>query len=380
MEEKYKYIIDKYKSIYKITENELISKFTTLNIGGPARIFIEVNNILKDGISLERVSREQELESQIQMQTNDIVSLLNDLKENSINYYILGAGSDVLFSDDLFDGVIIKVTSKDIFTLNKLTPSNESHTGEHMVRHMKLTNNNNNRDLDFESINFVENKENPEYLYADAGVMMPFLIPTTLNKGLTGLQWFSYIPASVGGATYNNIHGGKHMLSEYIEKVILIEESGIVKVLNNKDMEFHYDASRIQKTRELVLGVIFKLYKENEDIIQKAKDFSNKWIGQKANIQPKERSAGSTFKNLTEEQRQQLGLETNAAGYLIQECGLKGYSIGDAQIYINHGNFFINKGRATGKDYKELIDYAIMKVNEKYGIILDPEIKFINFK
>lgn len=372
----YELIVKKYSDIFQIKEYAEIAPLTTLNIGGKARILILVQNIFNKD-QLNNIHKVNDIEELIKNTDIKLSELILDLEKNNIKYFILGAGSDVLFSDNLFEGVIVKITSRDTILLEDIPSREETYDNNGMTRYSKAESE--QKSLNFDAISFEETKKNPKYVYADSGVMMPYLINYTLGQGLTGLQWFGYIPSSVGGSVYNNIHGGKMMLSEYIEYVVLLNKNNMVELVKNKDMDFHYDHSRVQISGELVLGVVFKLFKADENEILKAKNFYKEWIEQKANIQPQQRSAGSTFKNLTNEQKEKLNLPTNAAGYLIQEAGLKGYSIGDAQIYENHGNFFINKGNAKAQDYKALIEFAIEKIKDKYGITLEPEIKFVNF-
>ena len=136
---------------------------------------------------------------------------------------------------------------------------------------------------------------------------------------------------------------------------------------NPNDIEFSYRFSSFKKT-EFIISANFILKKENPKVIQEKKNNANK--GRKTNQPLKYRSAGSVFKNP----------KNYAAGYLIDQVGLKGTKIGDAEISNHHANFFINHGKASSNDVLELIDLAKTKVKEKFNIKLELEIQMMGFK
>jgi UDP-N-acetylenolpyruvoylglucosamine reductase len=386
MEERLNAIYNKYKDIFDIKQDEPIRKYTTLRLGGNARLFVFVKDVFSDDI-YSRIAATKSIDAFISLITSTplpLQSLLHDIYSLHIPYYILGGGSDVLFSDDVYEGIVIKISCSHSFDLPAIAVTNPQMNtpAESFVRHKKVTETNQKHDLSFSDLQFAEDHSSPLYVYVEAGKMVSVFIIETLRKNLSGMHWFSHIPASIGGGVFNNIHGGSIFFSEYIDYVVVLRHDKAdwkIVAVTHDEMHFAYDHSLIQEGEDIVLGVLFKLYRQSDEEILKAKSFSETWIGQKIQVQPKAFSAGSTFKNLTEEQQEKLGLPTNSAGYLIDQMGLKGKKIGGAQIFEEHGNFFINADNASSNDFKALMDYAIESVKNKYGIVLEPEIKVVNF-
>ena len=378
----YKKILKEYDDVFTVQEYEPIKNHTTVKLGGLARLFITVRNIFPEETkqAIQQANTIASVLSIFEESTNNLTRCIADIQKYNLPYHIIGGGSDSLFASKPYDGIVIKLSGIHAYEL----PSTKAEPLEemfplHIARHTKVLDTKQKHDLSFDDLYFTENHDNPTYFFAEAGCGISYLIPFTLSKNLSGLHWFSHIPASVGGALYNNIHGGKIMFSEYIAYVAILDKDGKIAIMKREDMEFGYDTSYLQKHKAIALGAIFVLYTQNDIEIQKAKDFSRQWISQKILVQPQAYTAGSTFKNITEEERFRIDVPSNSAGYLIDKAGLKGYQIGGAKIYEEHGNFFINTGDATSEDYKKLIEYAIEKVEEKFGVRLEPEIKFFNF-
>lgn len=181
------------------------------------------------------------------------------------------------------------------------------------------------------------------------------------KNSLSGLERLSGIPGSIAGAVVMN--AGAY--GDYIADIVSSVEvwcDGKIYVLTNKELDFGYRTSRFNHTNEVILSVTLELAKTNQLLINKVmKDVKTK----RQNSQPTESSLGSVFKRYLD----------NGAGYYIENCGLKGWQIGGCSISDKHANFIINNGGGTSQDYMDLMCLAENKVKEKYGIILEREVR-----
>ena len=257
---------------------------------------------------------------------DELIKLLKYLKDNNIKYMILGNGSNTIFSSKTYDGVIINLSN-----LNK----------------MKIDGNK---------------------IFVEAGYQLIKLSIDAMNNNLSGLEFASGIPANVGGAIYMNAGAYKSDMSEIIEEVTFLDENYELKTLRKDELNFSYRHSLFQEKNYIIISAILKLTSGNKEEIKALMD---KRKQRRVESQPLEYpSAGSVFRNPSED---------IFAGKLIEDLGLKGYSIGDAKISEKHANFIINNGNATGEDIKALISLIKEKVKEKYNIDLIVEQKFVNF-
>lgn len=257
---------------------------------------------------------------------NNISSLkqvIKYLKDNRLKYMILGRGSNLIFNLDYYDGVIIKLDE-----LNELK-----------IDGTKIT--------------------------VGAGYSLIKLAMQTANLGLSGLEFASGIPGSVGGAVYMNAGAYKSDMSAVIKEVEVLTPNLEIKTLSNEDLKFSYRTSFLKNNRGYVcLNATLELKEgEKEEILSLIKDRSDRRIESQPLEYP---SAGSVFRNP----------DGDFAGRLIEELNLKGYNINGAEISTKHANFIINKGNCTGKDLVELINLVKSKVKDEYNIdlILEQEI------
>lgn len=255
----------------------------------------------------------------------DIEHVLNYAKEKKITVTVIGNGSKILVSDGGIRGIVIKMAG----TLD----------------HVRF---------------------DGKHVNAGSGLMLPKLLTLTLERGLSGLEFSAGIPGTVGGATVMN--AGTHIgsMSDIIEAVTIMDMPNCsIRVLSKYHCGFGYRKSVFQKKKIIVLGVLLQLKKNSPENI---KEKVNMLIRKRLNTQPLSLpSAGSVFKNPP-------GFY---AGKLIEDAGLKGFRIGDAQISTVHANFIVNLGKAIAKDVVKLIKIIQRRVKEKYGITLIPEILFI---
>lgn len=276
-------------------ENESLKNHTTFKVGGKADV-------------LAMPDEEKQLSE-----------LIKYLKNENIKYYILGKGSNVIFNDEGFKGVIVKTCG----------------------------------------IAKIEINEN--IIKASLGVPLASLCKTALDKGLSGIEFCYGIPGNVGGAVYMNAgaYGGE--ISDSIIEIGYLDEQLTKQTISSKNAKFDYRHSIFQEKDWIITDVTFNL--KVEDKI-KMKDFMEEILRKRTDKQPLDKpSAGSSFKRP----------QGYFAAALIEECGLKGMSVGGAQVSEKHAGFIINKGNATCKDILQLADNVEKIVYEKTGVKLEKE-------
>lgn len=288
----------------EMIEDEPMYKHTTYKVGGPARIYLKVK---------------------------DVDSLIKTIKycgKHRVKYLVIGRGSNLLFSDREYEGLII--------SLNEC---------------------------------FNEIKVNGSTMIAQAGVPMISLSYQAAKIGLSGFEFMGGIPGSIGGGIYMNAGAYKYDLASVVKTVTLLNEKHEVVTFNNEQMDFSYRHSICQDNRKLiVLEVTFELTAKSPDEI---KAFLDKRKERRMSSQPWNMpSAGSVFRNP----------QDKPAWQYIDECGLRGYEIGGAQVSPKHSNFIVNNGYASAKDIYDLIMLVQEKVNEKFGVKLRREVGLINWE
>ena len=288
----------------EMIEDEPMYKHTTYKVGGPARIYLKVK---------------------------DVDSLIKTIKycgKHRVKYLVIGRGSNLLFSDREYEGLII--------SLNEC---------------------------------FNEIKVNGSTMIAQAGVPMISLSYQAAKIGLSGFEFMGGIPGSIGGGIYMNAGAYKYDLASVVKTVTLLNEKHEVVTFNNEQMDFSYRHSICQDNRKLiVLEVTFELTAKSPDEIKAVLD---KRKERRMSSQPWDMpSAGSVFRNP----------QDKPAWQYIDECGLRGYEIGGAQVSPKHSNFIVNNGYASAKDIYDLIMLVQEKVNEKFGVKLRREVGLINWE
>ena len=246
-------------------------------------------------------------------------------KENNIPYFIIGLGSNLLVSDEGFRGMVIKLAGD----FDEL-----SDAGENCLR-------------------------------CGAGMSLAGVCVYARNNSLGGIEFAWGIPGSVGGAVYMNAgaYGGE--MKDIVRSVRYLDEQGNICEKSAAELDFSYRHSFFTDSSYIILDVTIELFRKNKnDIFYLMNDTMEK----RKKKQPLNRpSAGSVFKRP----------ETGYAAALIEECGLKGKTIGGAQVSEKHSGFIVNNGGATEKDVRELIAYVQRIVEEKTGVKLQCEVRFI---
>lgn len=252
---------------------------------------------------------------------DEIAEMIRYFRLIDREYYILGNGSNLLVSDKGYDGVIIQLYHN---------MSNIKIEGHRMI--------------------------------CQGGAMLSKISATALQEGLTGLEFASGIPGTIGGAMVMNAgaYGGE--MKNIVESVKVVTEDGSLLTLSNEEMEFGYRTSVCKKKSLVCVEVILKLQGGN---IQSIKSRMEELRELRIMKQPLEfPSAGSTFKRP----------EGYFAGKLIMDAGLSGFCIGGAKVSEKHCGFVINTGKATAADVKDLIDEVRDKVYERFDVMLEPEV------
>ncbi len=335
-------------------ENYPLAKHTTVKIGGPAELYCETKSSI------------------------DFIELVKFMRQNNLPLTLLGWGANTLISDAGIKGLVVKNTSQTISILDESGSQSESFDKaqqEEIAARWQSDSEKGTFTYEFKDLDYDESNSDTVLVQLDSGVALPFAINVLISKGITGLQWYSRIPATIGGAIYNNIHGGTHFISEVIQSVTVIDEAGTVTELNKMQLKAGYDVSRFHETNETIISATLKLYKGD---VKKAAYVAKEWAVRKA-IQP-HKSLGCVFQNISNEQKDKLGYPTTSVGYIVEHIlKKKGFQIGDAKISENHAAFIENTGTATATDYLDVIRTVISQTKEKTGITLKPEIFFLGF-
>lgn len=260
--------------------------------------------------------------------TKDLIKAIKYARLHKIPITLIGNGSNILISDKGLKGLVIKNSTSTI----KLLDNNQ----------VKL----------------------------DSGVFLPKAIFYLIQKGLTGLECFVSIPATVGGATYINMHGYDKFWSDFLISAEILTKNNQVKIVDNQYFQFGYDYSILKKTKEIVLTTTIQLKPGKKATALKLA----KQIQQQKTNHP-QISAGCIFQNLSEKNQNKHNFPTPSTGYLIEKVlKLKGKKIGNAQISTKHAGFIENLGGASFNDVKKLINLIKKTAKNKLNLDLKPEI------
>jgi UDP-N-acetylmuramate dehydrogenase len=212
-------------------------------------------------------------------------------------------------------------------------------------------------------------------LWVESGAVMARIIPEAVRQGWSGLEHYVGIPSTVGGAIWQNLHflspaperERTMFIAEVFESAELLTEENERKTVDREYMRFGYDDTIFHHRRDFALAVTFKLDRKDPDVMQRIMQENLSWRGARHPWLEWHPSAGSIFKKI----------EGVGAGRLVDQCGLKGFHVGDAQISFMHANMMVNLGHATSADVIGLIRHAQAAVKERFGHELEPEINFV---
>ena len=257
---------------------------------------------------------------------DDLSQILQFANQHGIATYFVGSGSNLLVADEGIDGLVI--------TLGK------------SLKRLKITG---------------------ATVFAESGVMLGKMVKECISRNLSGVESMIGVPGTLGGALVMNAGAFGGEISNYLKHVTVMEMDGQEKQYQPGDISFSYRHSTFPDD-EIVISAEFELIQSDKETVQEKRAVASG--GRKATQPLKFRSAGSVFKNPKE----------GAAGYYIDQAGLKGTKVGDAEISPIHANFFVNHGKAKASDVVALIRLAREMVHDKFGIMLDLEVKPLGFK
>ena len=212
-------------------------------------------------------------------------------------------------------------------------------------------------------------------LWVESGAVMSKIIPEAVRRGWSGLEHYVGIPSTVGGAIWQNLHflspaperERTMFIAEVFESAELLTEENDRRTVDAAYMSFGYDDTVLHHRADYVLAATFALARKDSDVMHRIMQENLSWRGGKHPWLEWHPSAGSIFKKI----------EGIGAGRLVDQCGLKGFHVGDAQISHIHANIMVNLGRATSGEVIALIRHAQGAVREKFGHELEPEINFV---
>ncbi len=212
-------------------------------------------------------------------------------------------------------------------------------------------------------------------LWTESGAVFRDLILASVRQGWSGLEHYVGIPSTVGGAIWQNLHflspaperSRTMFLAEVFESCEILSEEGVRKTVDADYVKFGYDDTVFHHRRDVILAATFKLSRGDSAVMHRVMQENLSWRGAKHPWLEWHPSAGSIFKKI----------EGVGAGRLVDQCGLKGHRIGDAQISHMHANILVNLGAATAKDVRALITLAQQSVRERFKVELEPEIAFV---
>jgi UDP-N-acetylmuramate dehydrogenase len=296
--------------------NESLARYTTARIGGPADVLVEATS------------------------AEDLKDIVMAARQSGVPVTILGGGANVLVSDAGLRGFVI---------INRAR-----------------------------RIEFREHDQ----VWCECGTVLPTLARECVAHGLAGLEWAVGVPGTVGGAVVGNAGAHGRDVAADLHSATILNADNTVSEWSKEALAFEYRSSKIKRearsrklaagsaddalssTHYVVLAATFQLTPADPIELSKKADEFNEY---RRRTQPPGASMGSMFKNPP----------GTAAGKLLDQCGLKGTRVGDAEISTVHANFFVNHGQATASDVKALIDLAQRRVKEKFGIELELEIELL---
>lgn len=288
-----------------IREQEPLTAHTTFRIGGPALYYL-----IPEGVE-------------------EVRDALQFAREKELPFYVIGRGSNLLFEDEGYHGVVIEI-------------------GKGM-----------------EQVTMKEEPDGTVCVTAQAGIPLSTLAAKLAEAGWQGFEFAGGIPGTLGGGIAMNAgaYGGE--IRDCIKNAMVMTRSGETLVLNREQLELGYRTSIIQKKDYIVLEGVFRFSRgEKKSILAAMKELNQR----RRDKQPLEfPSAGSTFKRP----------EGYFAGKLIEDAGLRGYRVGDAQVSEKHCGFVVNRGKASSADVRQLIRDVQDRVREKFQVELEPEVRIV---
>ena len=282
-----------------------LKPYTSFNIGGPAKFFIEACS------------------------TTQIIRSIRAARDAGEKFFILGGGSNILFDDDGYDGLIIRDLT-DKFQINGTTVS------------------------------------------ALSGAVVDKMVDAVVEKGLGGMEYAAGIKGTIGGAVYGNAGAFGHAINDILKSAVVLTSENKIEVVDNDYFKFAYRKSKLSDCPDIVLSVKLELHDEDNEKLTEIVNERRQFRKERHPVDMG--SAGSVFKNLRSLENPK---DVTPAGKLLEESGARGMAIGDAAVFEKHCNIIVNKGNANSKDVKKLVELMKKAVFDKFGIDLQREILYI---
>jgi UDP-N-acetylmuramate dehydrogenase len=296
---------EKYAKLFEIIPgietDKNLSALSSMGIGGPADLFCEIAD------------------------TKDAAKLIKAARKLKIPFVIIGGGTNVVFADAGFRGIVIKITAKKITLKNK------------------------------------------KMIEAEAGALLSQVVQFAVKHELTGMEKLTGLPGTIGGAVRGNAGAYGTEIKDLFDHALILTEGNILKEVGHNYLDFGYRDSSIKKSKDIILKVWLSL-KPNAKAVKKAVEEAKKIIKERMVKQPKGKCSGSFFKNPKKDL---------SAGYLLDKCGCKGIKVGGAQVSKEHANWILNLGNATQEDILNLSGIMLEKVYGRFGIALEREVQMI---
>ena len=318
----------KYEELKKILGdrlkgNVMLAPFTTFKIGGPADLFYEARTV------------------------DELVQAVAEAGKLKIPVFVLGGGSNLLIGDKGVRGLVVKNSTSKI-----------------VIRGVKGS--------------FAAGKSGSGLIYveADSGVILNQLVRFTIEEGLSGLEMHLGLPGTVGGAVFMNSKWTKPAgaVGDVVYQANIFRRTNEMVTVPKAYFNFGYDSSVLQKSGDLVLSVVFRLAKSTKDKLWEA---ANGSIVYRRLTQPQGVfTSGCTFRNLSKAEALAAATpnQITSAGFLLDHAGLKGLTVGGAEVSKMHANFIVNKNHATAFQVVQLIELCRGRVREKFSVTLKEEI------
>ncbi len=289
----------------QIEENVILSPYTSFGIGGPARYFFAAKT------------------------TSELVRAIRAARANNLRFFVLGGGSNILFDDAGFSGLVIK-DNTDKFRINGGIVS------------------------------------------ALSGTIVDRLVDATVERGLGGMEYAAGIMGTIGGAVHGNAGAFGHAINEILESAVMLSNDDKIVVVDNDFFRFAYRGSKISLTGDTVLSVRLRLHTEDKRQLTEIVKDRRKFRQERHPLNMG--CAGSVFKNIRSLEKPD---EVTPSGKLLEDAGVRGMSVGGAAVFEKHCNIIVNRGKATSEDVKKLVENMRKAVFNNFGIDLEREILYI---
>lgn len=292
-------------------QNQPLAPFTTMGIGGPADLYFKLTDPAQ------------------------LPYLAEAATEHKIPTVILAGGSNIIFADEGFRGLVIHVAS----------------------RHIAM--------------------ENDDIIVADAGTLLSQVIQFALKNSLTGMEKMTALPGTIGGAVRGNAGAFGLETKDIFQKALLYSPTRGLREEQKPYFNFNYRSSTIKTSDDIILKVWLKLKRATPEEAKKALEESLDIVKNRISKQPKGKCSGSFFKNPTPPDYSNPQKPETKAAYLLEQSGCKDLQVGDAKVSPLHANWIMNLGHATQKDVLTLAEKMNSLVKQKYNLTLEKEVQFI---